>query len=99
LTTKNIKKISSKSYPGTSAGLSHTACTGRNIEIRVKGQLSEVWADWFAGLTIDQQDNGEMVLSGTIIDQSALMGVLDMLARLNLTLISVNEITKQKETK
>jgi len=36
-----------------------------------------------------------MILSGSIVDQAALMGVLNKLSRLNLTLLSVNEVKKQ----
>ncbi len=70
------------------------------FEIRAKGQLSDLWADWFEGLTIEQCENGEMILSGPIVDQAALMGVLNKLSRLNLTLVSLNEISQtKKETK
>ncbi len=69
---------------------------GQLFEIRVKGQLSDIWADWFEGLTIQDQEDGEMLLSGYIVDQSALMGILNKLVRLNLTLISLNEIKKSK---
>ena len=48
--------------------------------------------DWFEGLTIRRLDNGEMVLSGTIPDQAALMGILNKIYRLNLTLFCVREI-------
>ncbi len=80
------------------SGLAPKACCV--FEIRVKGQLSELWVDWFEGLTIEQFGDEEMILSGPIVDQAALMGVLAKLSRLNLTLISINESTKtQKETK
>jgi hypothetical protein len=72
---------------------------GQLFEIRVKGHVSEIWADWFEGMTIEYLDNGEMNLSGYIVDQSALMGVLNKLVRLNLTLISLKEIKKHKEKK
>ncbi len=65
---------------------------GQYFEIRIKGQLSDIWADWFEGLTIEYLDNEEMLLSGYVVDQSALMGILNKLVRLNLTLISMNEI-------
>ncbi len=65
---------------------------GKLFEIRVKGQLTDIWADWFDGMTIQYLDNEEMLLCGSIVDQSALMGVLNKLVRLNLTLISINEI-------
>lgn len=95
------KTLHSKMSPDTKTGLSRPGCKGNNFEIRVKGQLSDIWADWFEGLTIERLDDGEMILSGYIADQSALMGTLNKLARLNLTLISVNEkkYKNHKETK
>ncbi len=68
------------------------------MEIRIKGQLSDLWADWFEGLSIESGENGETLLCGYIADQSALLGILNKLVRLNLTLISLNEI-KNKEKK
>jgi hypothetical protein len=63
---------------------------GRRVQIRVKGQLSRDWADWLEGLEMTGLENGEMLLSGMLADQSALMGVLAKLHRLNLTILSVN---------
>ncbi len=65
---------------------------GRNYEIHVKGHLDLSWSDWLEGMEMRLLDNGEMILSGYIVDQAALMGVLNKLVRLNLKLISVNEI-------
>lgn len=65
---------------------------GEVYEIRVKGHLNSQWSNWLEGLQVKPLDNGEMILSGTIIDQAALMGILNKLNRLNLPLISVNEI-------
>jgi len=76
----------------------HLAPKGQFFEIRIKGQLSDVWADWFEGMTIHELDNGEMLISGYVVDQSALMGILNKLVRLNLTLLSLNEL-KNKEKK
>lgn len=67
------------------------------IEIRVKGQLSDQWRDWFENLDIRFLENGEMILSGAIPDQAALMGILNKLNRLNLTLLSVNEVSRNQE--
>lgn len=67
---------------------------GRHLEIRVKGHLSSQWSDWLEGLEVMWLDNGETVLSGTIVDQAALMGILSKLDRLNLTLLSVNEVNQ-----
>ncbi len=72
---------------------------GRYFEICVKGQLSEIWADWFEGLTVEMLDCGEMCLAGYIIDQAALMGVLNKINRLNLTLLRVEEIDRENKKK
>ena len=58
-------------------------------EIRVEGHLPGHWSRWFGGLAICNQPNGESVLSGELIDQAALFGVLARIHDLNLTLISV----------
>jgi len=61
-------------------------------QIRVKGHLypTRRWADWFGGLTIENQPNGEAVLSGLLPDQAALYGILNRIRDLGLTLVSVN---------
>ena len=61
-------------------------------EIHVKGHLDESWSDWLEGLEVKLLENGEMILFGPIIDQAALMGVLNKISHLNLTLLSVNEM-------
>ena len=65
---------------------------GRWFEIRVKGHLNSQWSDWLEGLQVKLLDNGEMILSGHLVDQAALMGLLNRLYNLNLTLLSVNEV-------
>jgi hypothetical protein len=72
-----------------------TGIRGGCFEIHVRGQLDESWSDWLEGLDVTLLENGEMVLTGHIIDQAALMGTLNKLYGLNLTLLSVNEIEKQ----
>jgi hypothetical protein len=61
-------------------------------EIHVKGHLDESWSDWLEGLDVKLLENGEMIIFGPIVDQAALMGVLNKLSHLNLTLISVNKV-------
>lgn len=61
-------------------------------EIRVEGHLTDRWSDWFEGLSIHNEAGGETVLSGPIIDQSALFGVLNKIQALHLVLISVARI-------
>jgi hypothetical protein len=67
------------------------------MEIRVKGQLSDQWSDWFENLDLKLLGNGEMILSGAIPDQAALMGILNKLNRLNLTLLSVNGVSQNQK--
>jgi hypothetical protein len=65
------------------------------FEIRVKGHLNGNWSDWLEGLEVELLDSGEMILSGRISDQAALMGILNKINRLNLTLLSVCEVGKK----
>jgi hypothetical protein len=74
------------------AGSPHSG--GGFYEIRVRGHLDSKWSDWLEGLEAKLLDNGEMILSGTIVDQAALMGVLNKLNRLNLTLLSVSQVNQ-----
>jgi len=55
----------------------------------VKGHLDSEWSDWFDGLTITMVDNGETILSGPIVDQTALHGVLIKIRDLGLPLLSL----------
>jgi hypothetical protein len=61
-----------------------------NYHIRIRGPLDAHWQDWFDGLTITLTDDGDTILSGVIVDQAALHGVLKKISNLGLTLISVN---------
>ena len=65
---------------------------GGLYEIHVRGHLDSKWSDWLERLEVKLLDNGEMILSGTLVDQAALMGVLNKLNRLNLTLLSVSQV-------
>jgi hypothetical protein len=75
-------------------GVLSTGPCGESYEIHVKGQLDASWSDWLEGLEVKLLDNGEMILYGHIGDQAALMGILNKLYGLNLTLLSVNGIRK-----
>jgi hypothetical protein len=57
--------------------------------IRIKGHLSHEWADWFGGLTITLQDNGDTLLTGPVIDQAALHGLLRKVRDLGMPLVSI----------
>jgi len=62
----------------------------RFYEIHIEGHLADRWSDWFEGLAIHNDLNGEAILSGSLPDQAALIGVLNRIQSLNLVLISVN---------
>jgi hypothetical protein len=65
-------------------------------EIRIQGELDDYWQDWFGELRLENQENGQALLSGFLPDQAALHGVLVKIRDLNLTLISVN-LTHSKQ--
>ena len=67
-------------------------------QIRVRGHLGNEWSDWFGGLELERSGNGEMVLSGRITDQGALIGILSKLNRLNLVLTSILWSEKRGDT-
>jgi len=58
-------------------------------KIRIKGQLDSQWTDWFEGLTITLDENGDTLLTGPVIDQAALHGLLKKVRDLGMPLISV----------
>ena len=64
----------------------------RVYEIHVKGHLDSSWSEWLDGLEVKLIENGETVIFGPVVDQSALMGVLNKLARMSLSIISLNEV-------
>ncbi len=65
-------------------------------EIRVKGHLGERWAARFEGMTLTLVDNGDTILAGTVVDQSALYGLLRKVRDLGMPLISVGRAESGK---
>jgi hypothetical protein len=61
-------------------------------QIRVKGPLGAQWTDWFEGLTITLEDNGDTLLTGPVVDQAALHSLLKKVRDLGMPLLSVNPI-------
>ena len=59
-------------------------------QIRLKGHLSRQWTNWFEGLTITLEEDGNTLLTGTVVDQSALHGLLKKVRDLGMPLLSVN---------
>lgn len=63
--------------------------------ITIKGHLGDEWSDWFDGLTVTLMDNGETILTGPIIDQAALHGVLIKIRDLGLPLLSLTRVAPE----
>jgi hypothetical protein len=61
-------------------------------QIRIKGHLGCEWTDWFGGLTITLEDNGETLLTGPVVDQAALHGLLKKVRDLGMPLLSVTYV-------
>ena len=61
-------------------------------QIRIKGHLSPQWTDWFEGLTITLEEDGDTLLTGKVIDQAALHGLLKKVRDLGMPLLSVNRL-------
>ena len=59
-------------------------------QIRIKGHLGREWTDWFEGLTITLEDNGDTLLTGLVVDQAALYGLLKKVRDVGMPLVSVN---------
>ncbi len=57
-------------------------------QIRVKGHLGSRWAEWFGGVTITLEDDGDTLLTGPVEDQAALHGLLRKVRDLGMPLIS-----------
>jgi hypothetical protein len=60
-------------------------------EIRLEGQLDPRWSEWLEGMTITPLETGETQLTGVVVDQAALHGLLNRIRDLNLKLVSVKE--------
>ena len=59
-------------------------------QIRIKGHLGPQWTDWFGGLAVAMEEDGDTLLTGPIVDQAALYGLLKKVRDLGMPLVSVN---------
>ena len=58
--------------------------------VRIKGHLGRQWTEWFEGMTITPEENGDTLLTGPVIDKAALYGLLRKVRDLGMPLLSVN---------
>lgn len=79
--------------------LSSKAGAGRPMryQIRLMGHLGYQWTDWFEGLTITLEENGDTLLTGSVVDQAALHGLLKKVRDLGMPLLSVVRIEPGQE--
>ena len=66
-------------------------------QIRIKGHLGRQWTGWFGGLTITLEEDGDTLLTGTVIDQAALYGLLKKVRDLGMPLLSVNSVEPSRQ--
>jgi hypothetical protein len=72
------------------------ALFGRCYEICIGARLDGSWSEWFEGLDMLPCGENWTILCGHVADQAALLGILNKLCRLNLPLVSVNEVKGKK---
>lgn len=72
--------------------LSHRPSQSTYYEIRVEGQLDSSWSQWFDGLQVVPQENGETLIAGPVPDQALLQGILTKVFNLRLPLVSLKRI-------
>lgn len=65
-------------------------------EIRIEGHLDAQWQDWFDGMSITWEENGDTLLTGSIIDQAALFGLLKKVPDLGMPLVSLHRVEPGK---
>jgi hypothetical protein len=83
---KRRRELSNKLNPKTDPGEPAV------YQIRIKGQLDSQWTEWFEGLTITLDESGDTLLTGPVVDQAALHGLLKKVRDLGMPLISVDPV-------
>jgi hypothetical protein len=67
------------------------------FQIRIKGHLGDDWTDWFGGMTITLEENGDTLLTGPVVDQAALYGLLRRVRDLGMPLVSINRVDTREQ--
>jgi hypothetical protein len=88
---KRESRTMSETHTSPEASTEHHYESGL-YEIRIKGHLEGRWADWFGGLIITLEEDGDTLLTGPVADQAALYGLLRKVRDLGLPLLSVNRV-------
>jgi hypothetical protein len=65
-------------------------------QIRIKGHLGQRWTEWFEGLTITLEEDGDTLLTGPVVDQAALHGLLKKVRDLGMPLLSVDPVKLER---
>lgn len=68
-------------------------------QIRIRGHLGPQWTDWFGGMAITLEDNGDTLLTGPVVDQAALLGLLRKVRDLGIPLISAIRVKPPRRTR
>ena len=66
-------------------------------QIRIKGHLGHQWTEWFGDLIMTLEDNGDTLLTGPVVDQAALHGLLKKVRDLGMPLLSVNSVELSRQ--
>jgi hypothetical protein len=69
----------------------------RIYQIRLEGHLDHQWTKWFDGLTLTHEENGDTILTGPVVDQAALHGLLRKVRDLGIPLLSINQGMSDQE--
>jgi hypothetical protein len=88
---KRRRELSNKNNPKTDSG------KPRVYQIRIKGQLDSQWTDWFEGLIITWEEDGDTLLTGPVVDQAALHGLLKKVRDLGIPLVSISPVEPGQE--